>query len=393
MDIIELIFRHHPELASAMMRGDGIGADLTKGELRRMFPTLRFRPQKETENIIKAFRQNPAALRSSLAQSAGYGSGATAARLALANPMLARGSAVARGGTGTGFGILALEAILDADRDLPGIQAVGRSSGRGRILGRDTLRQTPFSGPSRPEDMVRMSDIIYEGAEDPRTIAPAGASQTMTRLDTDDVFMGSDNGNVFLEDELDNFERMQGQVAEGRADAGTLVIPGSPRTERRRNDRVGPSSRLERDLVEQARGLLSPKATQKRQGERRQEIANFDNNRVRPAAPEMPRGIRPDEPEMGVDMQSVLEELLGMGHVGSMSAPRRDGGGSAEGSVPRPTTQGQSSAIRADRAKPRRRLQPTAPGIFGELLDESITDFQGAPMMSEREILRMIRGE
>ena len=53
--------------------------------------------------------------------------------------------------------------------------------------------------------------------------------------------------------------------------------------------------------------------------------------------------------------------------------------------------QEESSAMRADRARPRRRLQPTAPGIFGELLDESITDFQGAPMMSEREILRMIR--
>ena len=61
--------------------------------------------------------------------------------------------------------------------------------------------------------------------------------------------------------------------------------------------------------------------------------------------------------------------------------------------VPKITPQRQSSAMRADRAKPRRRLQPTAPGIFGELLDESITDFQGAPMMSEREILRMIRGE
>ena len=61
--------------------------------------------------------------------------------------------------------------------------------------------------------------------------------------------------------------------------------------------------------------------------------------------------------------------------------------------VPKITSQRQSSAMRADRAKPRRRLQPTAPGIFGELLDESITDFQGAPMMSEREILRMIRGE
>ena len=53
--------------------------------------------------------------------------------------------------------------------------------------------------------------------------------------------------------------------------------------------------------------------------------------------------------------------------------------------------QAESSAMRADRARSRRRLQPTAPGIFGELLDESITDFQGAPMMSEREILRMIR--
>jgi hypothetical protein len=61
--------------------------------------------------------------------------------------------------------------------------------------------------------------------------------------------------------------------------------------------------------------------------------------------------------------------------------------------VPKITSQRQSSAMRADRARPRRRLQPTAPGIFGELLDPSVTDFQGAPMMSEREILRMFRGE
>jgi hypothetical protein len=50
-------------------------------------------------------------------------------------------------------------------------------------------------------------------------------------------------------------------------------------------------------------------------------------------------------------------------------------------------------AVMRDMIKPRRRLQPTSPGTFGELLDESITDFQGAPMMSEREILRMLRGE
>jgi len=55
--------------------------------------------------------------------------------------------------------------------------------------------------------------------------------------------------------------------------------------------------------------------------------------------------------------------------------------------------QHQQPRRRSSRGRPRRRLQPTAPGIFGELLDESITDFQGAPMMSEREILRMIRGE
>lgn len=50
-------------------------------------------------------------------------------------------------------------------------------------------------------------------------------------------------------------------------------------------------------------------------------------------------------------------------------------------------------AVTRDMIKPRRRLQTTSPGTFGELLDESITDFQGAPMMSEREILRMLRGE
>ncbi len=50
-------------------------------------------------------------------------------------------------------------------------------------------------------------------------------------------------------------------------------------------------------------------------------------------------------------------------------------------------------AVMRDMIKPRRRLQPTSPGTFGEFLDESITDFQGAPMMSEREILRMLRGE
>jgi hypothetical protein len=376
MDIIEIIFRHHPELASAMMRGEGIGADLTRGQLRRMFGTLRHRPRKETEAIIRAFRQNPAALRNALAQSAGFGSGATGARLALSNPMLARGrSALLRGGGAAGLASLAIPAILDADKDLPGIQADGTTSQRGRMLGHDTLRQTPFS--MRPEDMVRMSDIIYEGAEDPRRTTPAGASQTMT-----------------LQDELDNFERMQRQVAEGRAEAGTLAVPGSPRTRDRR-------SRLERALVEQARGLdeatLSAEAAQRRQEAHRQAVADFNNNRVRPAAPIMPRDIRPDEPEMGGGMQSVLEELLAMDR---MVPPPSGGKDSPVARIPvksRGRGEGQAKEVLPDIGKPaprttRQFVPSNRPGVMGSWQDLPY-ELQPATTLSEREILRLIRGE
>ena len=367
MDIIEIIFRHHPELASAMMRGEGIGADLTRGQLRQMFPSLRFRPQKETEAIVRAFRQNPAALRSGLAQSAGFGGGSAGARLALRNPMLARGSAALRSGSLAGLATLALPAALD--------QVKPRTSERGRMFGHDTLRQTPSS--MRPEDMVRMSDILYEGAEDPRRMAPAGAGQTMT-----------------LQDELDNFERMQRQVAEGRAEAGTLAVPGSPRTQDRR-------SRLERALVEQARGFdeatLSAEAAQRRQEARRQAVADFNNNRVRPAAPIMPRDIRPDEPEMGGGMQSVLDELLAMDR---MVPPPSGGKGSPVARIPvksRGRGQGQAKEVLPDIGKPaprttRQFVPSNRPGVMGSWQDLPY-ELQPATTLSEREILRMIRGE
>jgi|8_EtaG_2_1085327.scaffolds.fasta_scaffold00884_6 hypothetical protein len=87
----------------------------------------------------------------------------------------------------------------------------------------------------------------------------------------------------------------------------------------------------------------------------------------------------------------IFEDILSTLKLTSPTLPEPSFVSTNKIKVPRVTSQQQSSAMRADRARPRRRLQPTAPGIFGELLDESITDFQGAPMMSEREILRMIR--
>jgi len=87
----------------------------------------------------------------------------------------------------------------------------------------------------------------------------------------------------------------------------------------------------------------------------------------------------------------IFEDILSTLKLTSPTLPEPSFVSTNKIRVPKVTPQQQSSAMRADRARPRRRLQPTAPGIFGELLDESITDFQGAPMMSEREILRMIR--
>ena len=87
----------------------------------------------------------------------------------------------------------------------------------------------------------------------------------------------------------------------------------------------------------------------------------------------------------------IFEDILSTLKLTSPTLPEPSFVSTNKIRVPKVTSQQQSSAMRADRTRPRRRLQPTAPGIFGELLDESITDFQGAPMMSEREILRMIR--
>tara|TARA_Y100001973_G_C5141712_1_gene303289 strand:+ start:78 stop:1106 length:1029 start_codon:yes stop_codon:yes gene_type:complete len=342
MDIIEIIFRHHPELASAMMRGEGIGADLTRGQLRRMFGTLRHRPRKETEAIIRAFRQNPAALRSALAQSAGFGSGAAGASLGITNPLLRRGR----------LGM--------------------------RVLGKGAL-----TAGTAYEIGKRLKDVAYPIIRD-------------------------DLPGVAEQDDL----RLQRQLLEGSpvlTEAAERFMAG-----RRADD-------LERALVEQATGIdeatLSSEAARRRQEARRQEIADFNNNRVRPAAPEVTRQ-RQDER----NLEELLSEfeLTGPAIRDNQFMPQERPLSRLEkarfqrdrrvnvpyagrtrydldipdhmrrtATVSRP----QPPAITEDMIRARRRLQPTAPGIFGELLDESITDFQGAPMMSEREILRLIRGE
>jgi hypothetical protein len=60
MDEIARLLTSHPEFSSWLM-GDSYTKDVSRGDLRKAFQTLRFRP--EGEEIIRLFQTDPTALR------------------------------------------------------------------------------------------------------------------------------------------------------------------------------------------------------------------------------------------------------------------------------------------------------------------------------------------
>ena len=103
MDEIARLLTSHPEFSSWLM-GDSYTKDVSRGDLRKAFQTLRFRP--EGEEIIRLFQTDPTALRRAASVASGFSSGADAARLTGLRSLLPRLAGVGRGLVG-GLGGLA----------------------------------------------------------------------------------------------------------------------------------------------------------------------------------------------------------------------------------------------------------------------------------------------
>jgi len=367
MDIAEIIFRYHPEFASAMMRDGGVGGDLTRGELRRRFPTLRFRPRRETQAIIEAFRRNPASLRSTLAKSAGFASGATGARLGIRNPLLGRLAAGARAlapkllgaGTGIDLGVKLGKVVYPRVRSsLPGTSETIR---------RELMLQSPSTPISTLIEAAQEFNQEQEDLENlirgPRRSSArekAAAAELLQSMEEDMQSMRDERRALRAATQLRGGTRAVSSPSE----LGAVVALGGD---------DGPESPSVEDvasvleaMVQDLPKVSSPAIRDREFMVRERPLSSFEKARFQ-------RDRRVSVPYAGktrydLDIPDHMRETA----IVSQPLPR---------------------AVTRDMIKPRRRLQPTSPGTFGELLDESITDFQGAPMMSEREILRMLRGE
>ena len=198
MDEIARLLTSHPEFSSWLM-SDSYTKDVSRGDLRRAFQTLRFRP--EGEEIIRLFQRDPTALRRAASVASGFSSGADAARLTGLRSLLPRLAGVGRGLVGglgglaagflggEGMDILAEDrAARDRIREMDRNRAVARSLDRElRSADRrgDEQRQRLEDARARQARLRREIDSSVYTAERPlpvpmpRRPAPVAELSTM----------------------------------------------------------------------------------------------------------------------------------------------------------------------------------------------------------------------
>jgi len=188
MDEIARLLTSHPQFSSWLM-SDGYIKDVSRGDLRRAFATLRFRP--EGEEIIRLFKTDPTALRRAASVASGFSSGADTAGLTGLRSLMPRLAGVGRGLAGGVAGILgsvvggnvvdmlqkdkaAKDIISEMDRNLN----VGRSLDRElRSADRrgDEQRQRIADARERQARLRRQIDSSVYTAEPPLpAVAPMG---------------------------------------------------------------------------------------------------------------------------------------------------------------------------------------------------------------------------
>lgn len=186
MDEIARLLTSHPEFSSWLM-SDSYTKDVSRGDLRRAFQTLRFRP--EGEEIIRLFQRDPTALRRAASVASGFSSGADAARLTGLRSLLPRLAGVGRGLSG-GLGGLAAaflggeamdilaedKAAKDRIREMDRNRAVARSLDRElRSADRrgDEQRQRLEDARARQARLRREIDSSVYTAERPLPVSMA----------------------------------------------------------------------------------------------------------------------------------------------------------------------------------------------------------------------------
>lgn len=158
MDEIARLLTSHPQFSSWLM-SDGYIKDVSRGDLRRAFASLRFRP--EGEEIIRLFKTDPTALRRAASVASGFSGGADTAGLTGLRSLMPRLAGVGRGLAGGLAGILGSVAVDDvvdmlqkdkAAKDM--ISEMDRNLNVGRSLDRE-LRSADRRGD---EQRQRIAD-------------------------------------------------------------------------------------------------------------------------------------------------------------------------------------------------------------------------------------------
>ena len=143
MDEIVKLLASHPEFSSWLM-SDSYGRGMTRGDLRKAFPSLRFRP--EGEAIVRLYRKDPTALRRAASLASGFSSGADAARLTGLRSLLPRLAGAGRifsgfGGLATALlGGEAMEALAEDREARDRIREMDRNRAVARSLDRELRR-------------------------------------------------------------------------------------------------------------------------------------------------------------------------------------------------------------------------------------------------------------